>query len=152
MKKKSILWRSLTIISLIALIVSVSAVPAFAANTTDRAFDLGLGEAARRTDTFEKEDDSPHYFYLQSATNKVESIHVKSWGRKTYSSEGINATFANGNLVEFVVCRVGTQYSIHNLVYESGCSWAYLTCSSPVATGAAGFWSPDSSGRYESAQ
>lgn len=147
--------RIIAVVLVIATMMLMSVV-AFAANTANTEFaNFVVNEDSERSiPPREKTDTSSHYFTFTTGTPAT--VKVVSYGTSTNTYVGgENLTYSNGQTVAYVVCRRGTQYNIHNLVYEQGYRWARLAITSwwdydagPIT----GKWSPDSSGTYISAR
>lgn len=98
-----------------------------------------------------KNDDSEVYFH---ATKGSVTLSLRTYGC-TNNSWGTNLTMnASGNFVDYVCCRIGTEYAVKNYIYERKNSNGYRmypkaglefkTTSSYMGTTITGVWSPDS--------
>lgn len=141
----------LSAIMLFSLMVPASA----AGNYTDRKFvDFDIWVDGRKLDAEEKWDTTPHYLYVTGGN--IDTMSIQSYGN-TYdtTSGGVNCTYSNGKLVNYVTCRKGDPYLVRNLVKENRYSWATLGIArknSPAGGWVTGVWSPDSIGSYTVAQ
>lgn len=147
--------RIIAVVLVIATVMLMSVV-AFATNTANTEFeDFVVNDSTERNLVpREKTDTSSHYFTYTTGTPVTVKVVSNGTSTKTYVGGEI-LTYSNGQTVAYVACRRGTQYNIHNLVYEQGYRWARLAITSwwehesgPIS----GKWSPDSSGTYISAR
>lgn len=147
--------RIFSIVLTLAVVLSLAAITASAANTTDEEFyGFEIWIDGRHLYPREKDDATPHYLYVTDGN--ISTMRVMSTGSETYVdyNYGENTTTSNGRVVNNVVCQRGTRYSIHNIVYEEGYPWASLHISrfNDWAGGViTGVWSPDSRYTYTSA-
>lgn len=155
--------RIIVLLVVLATLIALSA-SVFAANTADTAFNdfFYEGDNNNYLPPREKTNTTPHYLYITSGTDAT--VRVKSLGSTNEdfanANNVFNATYSNGGIVAYVISRVGTKYSVHNLVYESLSSYnnkyasiAILGLYSKDNAGyVTGVWSPDSSGTYVSAR
>ena len=140
---------------LVMLLASAMCVSASAANTTDTYFNsfkatvLGYN-AMSNTDARSKTNNSCVYLYITSGT--YSSVRVRALGSSSQTGSWTNRTYYGG-YVSYVTCAVGVQYQIHNMIYESGESWAKLSFHSPYTNPnyISGAWSPDCAGSYTDA-
>ena len=153
--------RLLAMLLLVAAIMSMSVVSAFASepnpNTEDapitsfKATVLGYNEMDNG-DARRKYDRSSVYLYYTAST--YSTVRVRALGATTRSSDDWeNCTYVSPNIVTYVSCARGQQYSIHSLINEYNYSYAKLAFHSPYANPnyITGVWSADSSGFYEDA-
>lgn len=142
--------RILALVLTIVALVSVMAVGASAANTTNRNFRSAVdGDSFTYVSAERKEDSSTVFLYLNSVPGT--HIYVQACGCNSSGTGRKNLTLVNGSIVTSVVCREKLDYSIHTDIYEWGYSYATLGFKLliPGNTGVAdGYWSPDSSGSY----
>lgn len=138
----------------IVMIVSLCAMSVSAANTTDVYFSRYINTDMDYPITPQiKEDSSPIYLYVDRITDGSRSVMVRAYGRWTPDKTEAppNLTYKNGGLVPYVICRVDVDYSVHNLINESGYPYAVLGFQNCEGTSSAvvhGVWSPDSYGTY----
>lgn len=138
----------------IVTIMSIFAVSASAANTSDTYFSRYINtDMFYPIDARRKEDASAIYLYVDRVTDGSLSVRVRAKGRMTEKDTEAppNLTYKNGAIVSSVVCRVDVDYSVHNLIHESGYPFAVLDFRNNEGTSSAtvqGYWSPDSYGTY----
>ena len=100
----------------------------------------------------DKDNDTPLYINIE---NKyvAQAYRVRALGCIINGDQRVNLTYSNGELCDSVLCSVGTDYSVHSLIFERGYGYATLelmACGPTCDT--SGEWSPDSVGTYTSAQ
>lgn len=143
--------RTLVTFLLLIMAISMFAIQAFAANTTD--IDFIDFTAYTRSDFFNnlngrtKTDTSPVYVHISKSTYAF--TRVCAFGM--IDAEGIygcyNRTYYNGETVPFVRCYRGTGYSVRSTIKEGNFPYASLGFQSAGATDdvISGWWSADSS-------
>ena len=143
----------IAVILMSVMVFSSLMVSASAANTADSAivqFKIHF-LTYRNTSARQKQNSTPVYFYCTKANNT--SVRVKTLGSSSAETDSLeNLTYSDGTRCSFVKCYVGTKYSIHNYIHESGYSYARLSITSKWVDGdvISGYWSPDSAGTYTS--
>lgn len=145
--------RLIAVVLTLVTLVSIASINVSAANTVPEplnGYDIWVD--GRELTPREKDDATAHYYYITSSNYSV--MRVSSHGLTNFfdgNYDQQNTTRSNGQYVSYVVCRVGTKYSIVNRVYEDGYSWATLCVSdyySPSGGYLYGEWSPDSTTAY----
>ena len=150
------------IIVLFVVLVTVAVFPisAFAANTSDTPYTNFFydSDQNRYLDPREKTNTTPHFFHITNGSGNT--VRIKSLGSRYENfAAATNMTYSNGSIVSYVIARVGTKYSVHNLVYENLSAYQNKYASIAIvglydgdAGNVTGVWSPDSSGTYVSAR
>ena len=144
--------RLLAVLSVLVVIASIVAISASAANTTDRTIYQAWspsGTSAPYTPLNHcqvKEDTSCVYLCLAQQDSDTSHIAVRTMGCNANNGGRHNETIALGQDAEYVICRLGVAYSIHNEIKEVGYAYASLDfypVGSPTPM-ISGVWSPDS--------
>ncbi len=150
------LLRKLSLLLTVATIISVTALPAFAAkprNNLDEkySFDVVPRDDFVLTYPRNKEDESK--IFTRVDTMKDKFVRVAAYSVATEAGEPVNLTYYNQGLVTYVCCNKGVNYGISSLIYEY-----YLWYPNKYGHSAAlgfqsalnysdkisGWWSPDS--------
>lgn len=142
--------RIVTYLVVAVLLVSAVSTSVSAANYTDTEFSFFSINAEYLTLLEEKrakEDSSSVYVYFEDYYNPLTVVEVATFGYASGSATGFNVTVSYGEPVNYVTCRKGVEYGIHNWIYERGYSYATLGMQTPGGTDiVSGLWSPDSVG------
>ena len=153
--------RILALLLAAAALVSLMTVIAYAANTMDSEFLIGVAGHGNYIElpARQKENSTAVYFYTKTASGvnnlqRSNTFHVTVWG---YSNETLtnsaNFTIVDGRIVPYVTCRVGTKYSISTTAYHAGYPYVALKIDNgnpdiTNTTVVSGVWSPDSTKEY----
>lgn len=139
----------------IVIICTFSATPALAAgsNNEDVYFnDPCYGVTFNNLAWRKKTDTTPMYLYISSTGVRSDHVFVQAAGTNdvntTYPN---NCSYANGTVVDQVICRKGIDYGVHNVVHENNYTYGCLRfrCFQRSEQGTiSGVWSVDSTGSY----
>lgn len=138
-------------ILVVAVVVSATAVSAFASTVDSTDITRNINATSYvASDTRIKDDSSACYLFIKSNPAFTHTMVQAT----TYTSYYTNLTAVGGNVVSYVVCRTGVQYSVHNMIKERGYSIAALRFKNLSGFGNSTIkfdWSPDSYGTYTDA-
>lgn len=148
--------RIISLLLVIAAILSVTTITAFAAENNNHE-DIDIWPIPLSINWFtyargtagQKKDTSPVYLHVEDGNRAA--VKVSARGCDSDGNNGVNWTYSNGKVVDFVTCTIGEQYLIQSLISEKGYSYAVLWFKSTNVLGdsISGVWSPDSVGSYQ---
>ena len=133
----------------LAILIMTMAVTVFADNehNNEHCYDIGsvmiTQYAPTNIDGYARKYTSSSIYFYPKGT--LEAVYIRVLGSAYDDGTGAqNMTYKNGQVVEAVVCNIGTQYRIHNLVYENNLSWCTLSAYPNVFSGVLkGCWYPE---------
>ena len=144
--------KAVNVILSMVIMISASALPVLAANTTD-TYITGLvvsgGGEVVYSGSRSKDDDSPMYLLIYNSTT-YNTTRVKALGTNAISATSSNSynctCIAGGTRVSYVTCYRGIDNSVHSFVNEDGyyrATYSFMNPNSGSQTVYAE-WSPDS--------
>lgn len=146
--------RKIAVAVLAVVIFTALATTAYASHANIDFKDISISYASfcHIEQVGDKDNDTPLYINIE---NKyvAQAYRVRALGCIFNGEQRVNLTYSNGELCDSVLCSVGTDYSVHSLIYERGYGYATLelmACGPTCNT--SGKWSPDSVGTYTSAK